>query len=455
MGIRDILVLTLGCACVPLALCDAYLGLLGYCWLSFMRPQSLVWSEDVQFVRITLVVGTALIVRSLLTPGPRLRFRAPTIAFLALWAWYGVATFASTHVDLSAPEFWPFCKIGIAVVLITGLVRTRNQLKWLIILLALCPGLYAVRLGLSFLGGMQSTLHGGPIGSDNNDTALFIAMSMPMLVFAATEVRNKWGRYALYAAAALAVPAVIVTTSRGGLLAVSAAVASTLWRKTRWWKALLAVGAAAVVAMAIIPANTWGRYETIGEYEGDASSMSRLWAWETSWAMAADRPLTGVGFGLPTFLAEYSKYQVHEADHPHLSHSVWFSVLGETGWVGLGLYLALLVCVVAAARRVRRLASGLPKEQGGWALAYAAMLECTILTFAVGATFLSKVTFEYIYAIYLLAVPLLVLTEAAAARERGRAAEAGARNRTPRPGAIPRPPRRFVMPGARPGGQGA
>jgi hypothetical protein len=40
MGIRDILMLIVGYACVPLALCDASYGVQVHCWLSLMRPQT-------------------------------------------------------------------------------------------------------------------------------------------------------------------------------------------------------------------------------------------------------------------------------------------------------------------------------------------------------------------------------------------------------------------------------
>jgi len=44
MGIRDLIMLVVGFSCVPVALYDAYYGLLAYCWLSFMRPQTLLWN---------------------------------------------------------------------------------------------------------------------------------------------------------------------------------------------------------------------------------------------------------------------------------------------------------------------------------------------------------------------------------------------------------------------------
>ena len=421
MGIRDVIMVVLGYGCVPLALYNAYYGLMAYCWLSFMRPQSLVWSPTVQSARITFAVGISLIARAVFSDGPRLRLRGPTIAFLALWAWFGISTLTSTHMDLSTDPFIQFCKVGVAVVLITGLVRTRSQLKWLIILLALCPGMWAAKFGQFFVrtgGGMS--LRGGPIGMDNNDTALFIAMSIPMLVFAAGEVKKKWGRWVLYAAAGLAVPGVILTGSRGGMLAMAAALALTVWRKTKWWKALIAGAVVSVAVLAIIPGQTEHRYQTIESYEEDISAMRRILAWQTSLAMAEDRPAVGVGFGMGTYMAEYDKYKTRLDDYPHAAHSVWFATLGQTGYVGLGLYLTLIATVFWATRRVRRLSTDAKGNKGAWAKNYAAMLECTMLTFIVGATFLSKLEFEYIYAICMVSVPLLHIATEEASRRGGK-----------------------------------
>jgi len=244
------------------------------------------------------------------------------------------------------------------------------------------------------------------MGMDNNDTALFIAMSIPMLVFAAGTVKKKMGRGLLYATAALAVPGVILTGSRGGLLAMITALALTVWRKTKWWKAVILAGVVSVTVLAIIPGRVKQRYETIKSYHKDPSAMARIWAWQTSLAMAADRPLTGVGFGQKAYMAAYNAYKVHEKDRPHVAHSVWFGALGQTGYVGLGLYLILISTVFWTTRRIRKISTDADDNRFMWARNYATMLECTLLTFIVGATFLSKVEFEYIYAIYMLSVPI-------------------------------------------------
>lgn len=410
MGIRDILLLLLGYACVPLALWSAYWGLMGYCWLSYMRPQSLVWNEGVQSARMVFLVGIALIVRTIFSEGPRVRLRAITLVFIALWAWLGVATLYSRHVEFSQEAFLEFSKAAVAVILITGLVRSRQQYRWLYILLAACPGIWALDYGMYFISSGGASTQEGAGGMDNNDMALFISMALPLLVFGACEVRRKWVRLGMYGVAALAVPAVMVTTSRGGLLAVAAAIGLTVARKMRWWKAALCLALVGGIGLAIVPKDAMKRYETIGTYQEDSSAMGRINAWKTARAMAGDRPLTGIGIGTECFLAEYNAYKQIPEDKPHVAHSVWFSMLGEAGYVGLALFILLTALSILSARRVMALA----RRRGpdlNWAWNYAAGIQAAIITFAIGGSFLSQNRFEYIYAIFMMTVPLRHLVE--------------------------------------------
>jgi putative inorganic carbon (hco3(-)) transporter len=411
MSARDLVMLLTALVCVPVAIYDAYYGLLAYCWLSIMRPQGLAWNPSIQSMRVVLVVAIVLIVRALLTKGPKVQFRGPTIAFLLLWCWFGVATLASADMALSVDSLVQFSKIGIGALLLTGLVRTRAQLHWLLVLLAFCAGFFGFKMGLyAVVSGSFHVREAGPAGMDNNDAAMFMAMAIPLLVCLAPEVANRWGRYLMYAAAGLTIPAVVTTGSRGGLLALGAAVFMTLWRRFTWWKAAIAGSGVLWLTLSLAPSETVDRYSTIADYEQDASAVGRLDAWKTAMAMAADRPLTGVGFGQDVFLQQFPNYRVREVA-PYAAHSVWFSLLGETGYVGLGLYVCLILSALVVTHRVMHRA----EEQGGgredWAWRYAAGIQGAIATFVVGGTFLSQATFEFVLLLYAVTVPLAVIRE--------------------------------------------
>ncbi len=416
MGIRDLLILMLGYLCVPLALIDPFYGLLAYCGLSFMNPQSLAWSPTVMSARMVFAVGAVLVFRAAIAQGPKVRFAAPTWAFLAFGLWVAVATFLSPRPELAEGFLGRFVKIAVPALLLTGLVRERWQLKWLILVLALSPGFYAFKLGQFFFLRAPLTTHGGPLGMDNNDLALFLSMGIPLLVFAATEVKGVWYRRGLYLLAALAVPAVVATGSRGGMLGLVAAGGLTLVRAWNWKRAALVAAITLPLVLAIIPEYQMQRYRSLKTYEHDAAAMGRIRGWNAALRMADASPITGIGLGMDVFLAEYPKYQdiTDPEDYPHVAHSVWFSTLAGAGWVGLSLLIALMLATLHTTRRVRRIAVEHFGGKGSWAWNYAVMIECALLVFAVAASFLSQVGFEFVYVVMLLSVPLYFLAQSEA-----------------------------------------
>jgi O-antigen ligase len=128
--------------------------------------------------------------------------------------------------------------------------------------------------------------------------------------------------------------------------------------------------------------------------------------------MAADHPVFGVGFGQDAYLSQYDLYKdpANEREVKRAAHSVWFSLLAETGYVGLGIYVLLLAIVLRTCRRVMKQAppAGVDRKRH-WTWNYGAALMIAIGTFAVGGSFLSQARFEYVFALLMAAVPLSVL----------------------------------------------
>ena len=89
----------------------------------------------------------------------------------------------------------------------------------------------------------------------------------------------------------------------------------------------------------------------------DESSMGRIYAWQAAFGMAVHNPLTGVG--LNNFIANYFAYSPHWDGMNHAVHSTWFGILGETGFLGFGVFITLLVSIVrgllAAQKKIRQL----------------------------------------------------------------------------------------------------
>lgn len=400
MGLRDLLMNILGWGCVPLALYNPFYGFLGYIWLSVMKPQTFVWSDDVSSSRMAFAVMIALAVRLLVTPGPKIRLNIMTFCILSIWFWFAVCTVMSNFPGQSSETLLKFSKVIIGPLLVTGIIDSRERLRLFFALLAACPGLYGAKLGLFLLRGATRTSQGGPLGMDNNDTALFIAMGVPLLVYAATQMEHKWIKRGFWAAAALSVPAVIVTGSRGGLLAMAVALLLTIWRRFGSKKALSIIPLVALVGYLLVPAQTMERYDTIDEYQEDDSAMGRINSWKTAVNIANSSPIVGGGLGLEAFMMNYPNHMAVPDDSPRAAHSIWFAMLGECGYIGLSIFVAVLVVALKTGIKIYVTESrkdGTVNEYGG----YATALTISIVVYAVGGTFLSAIRFEFFY--YILA----------------------------------------------------
>jgi probable O-glycosylation ligase (exosortase A-associated) len=132
---------------------------------------------------------------------------------------------------------------------------------------------------------------------------------------------------------------------------------------------------------------------TIGTYEQDGSAMGRINAWHFAYNLAKDRPLVGGGFG--AFTQEAFAVWAPNPNDFHDSHSIWFTMLGEHGFVGLGLFVLLWLLTW-------RLSSGLIRSCTGrsellWVADLARMIQVALIGYWVGGSFLGLAYWDMPY----------------------------------------------------------
>jgi len=127
--------------------------------------------------------------------------------------------------------------------------------------------------------------------------------------------------------------------------------------------------------------------------ESDGSFRSRVRVWEVSYNIAIDRPLFGAGFASTESSKVYTKYRAY--DDPTTSraaHSVYFQLMGDLGFVGLILYIILLIVAWQNAKFV--ISHGKRFPQLAWAGDLAAMLQVSMVGFVVGGAALSLAYYD-------------------------------------------------------------
>jgi probable O-glycosylation ligase (exosortase A-associated) len=200
--------------------------------------------------------------------------------------------------------------------------------------------------------------------------------------------------------------------SRGAMLALSATLMALLAQTRR---RVLIGGVVALAfggALLLLPEAWFERMSTLGEVregEVDASTQGRFEIWAFSTQVALDRPLTGGGFDMLYDIGTFNMYG--STIRPRTAHSIIFQVLGEHGFVGLGLFLAIGLSLWLKGFSIKRACRGHPQLQ--WAADLASMSQVSLVGYFVAGLFINVAYFDLIY----LFVPLMVGTAAVVARE--------------------------------------
>jgi putative inorganic carbon (hco3(-)) transporter len=277
-----------------------------------------------------------------------------------------------------------------------AMFTTRERLNWLIIMIVFSLGFYGVR------GGVFSIMTGGnyrvwgPSGSffeDNNQLALTLIMTLPLMHYLQLISTNKWVRHLLSAVMLLTLGAIIGTYSRGALLALTA-MGGVLWLKS---SKKLPVAFASVICiigvLSFMPQKWFDRMDTINTYEEDESASGRFDAWIFAIHVANDKVLGG-GFKVNT---RSDLWPIYNPESPivRAPHSIYFEVLGEHGYIGLSIFLTLLFTAMLTCSRTVKLTKHRPDLK--WAGDLSKMMQVSLVGYCAAGAFLNLSTFDLFY----------------------------------------------------------
>ena len=152
------------------------------------------------------------------------------------------------------------------------------------------------------------------------------------------------------------------------------------------------------------------RMSKIAHGELDLSAEQRLVSWGTAWNFSHDYPITGGGFDTLPDVAVFQRYQPRPLPlgfKSSAAHSIYFQLLSDQGFVGLGLFLTAIGLCFASLWKIRRAVRALPSAR--WIVDYCYMIELSILGFLSSGAFLSFVYLDIIYQMIATVIVLKVL----------------------------------------------
>lgn len=410
---RDFLIVVIVLGSVPLTLVRPQIGILMWFWLSLMNPHRWAWGYAQTF-RVALVAGLATIIGWIFSREAKTPPNSFIVYALALFTlWVSLAALFAIHPEIAIPKWEEIIKILLMTFVTMCIVQTRERIMQLAWVVAVSIGIYGVKGGLFAIATGGHYRIWGPEDTfiaDNNSLACALIMILPLLQFLRVVSTDRWVKLGLLGAMGLNVISILASYSRGALVGLTITLCFLLLKARYRVVTLLVTVGVLAGALYVAPEAWFQRMGTIDNYQQDASVEGRFNAWKFAFDLALDHPFLGGGQLVGEDHQLFMHYVPNAATN-RAAHSIYFEVLGETGFGGLLIYLILLLSSLLAARDVIRLTRNRPDL--AWARSLAAMLQVSILGYAVTGAFLSLGFFDLYYAI----VALVAVTQLVVRRE--------------------------------------
>jgi O-antigen ligase len=237
----------------------------------------------------------------------------------------------------------------------------------------------------------------GPIG-DPNFYALILAALIPLALMRVRDERQALLRVIAASAAVLMAAALVLTYSRGGLIALLA-MAILFVPVARVRPAQVALGLLIVVLLlGLVPGAYWQRVAALGEGIGgtqvDLSVQKRADSQQVALEMFADNPVGGVGAA--NYPVTYFPYALH-LDVPiaaGYAHDMYLQIAAETGLAGL---VTFACTALLALRSVWRRRAAAIRDGDRLAEGLAESCWLSLVTYLIGSAFLPAAYPRYLW----------------------------------------------------------
>lgn len=328
-------------------------GLLLYYGLAVLRPQYLwAWALPEGW-RWSLMAAGAVLLGAIInfpTLASRGRLNAVAVTLIA----YSLLVLLSilNAFDPGIAQEWgaEFGKIAIVAIIASIVVDSVWQIDLLGKMILVTTGYIAWEVNsLYVFQGRLDIYRYGYGGLDNNGAGLVVAMGIPFAYafgLSARHVVTRWGSWFL---GLLMLHAMLMSYSRGAMLAtLVGAIWLLLHHRPR--KQAVLIAAAACLAVSILAGpEIRARFMTTGDYANDPSVNSRFDSWSAAWAIATDNPITGQGLRNSNLFTH--KYGADVQGRT--IHSQYLQIAADSGIPAMISYIILVGLAILTLSRAR------------------------------------------------------------------------------------------------------
>ncbi|MCJ2180667.1 putative O-glycosylation ligase, exosortase A system-associated [Novosphingobium album (ex Hu et al. 2023)] len=386
-----------------------FIWMLCYLYVDIVQPQVITWGF-LSHVPVSLIAFTAAFLGWIVLDrkeDSRFTFRQGLMVLLLLYC--GYTTLTAAYPD-DAPEKWAWVwKALLFAIFLPLTLRTRLRIEAVALVMVLSASALIIDGGVKTVGG------GGGYGTlrifvDSN-SGLFegsiisaVAISIiPVVVWLAkhgTVFPGDW-RVRIFAAALIFACALIPvgTQARTGLVCLG--VLCILYLRTARHRVLIAgtMALAAVVALPFLPHAFLARMNTIEHHQADQSASTRIAMWKWTWEYAKQHPFGGGFFAYQSARVKYDTYVAETSGSTTIVeatpivevgrayHSSYFEMLGEQGYPGLAIWLALQISGLVQMEFLRRRWKNRTGPDETWVAPLANALQLAQIVYLIGSLF--------------------------------------------------------------------
>ncbi len=390
--IRSLFIALIYLSFLGLGIAAPFILTLGYVWVDTFRPQDVAWYIMNQ-LPVALIMGIAALAGYFLMDRrspPRLTL---TTLLVLLIGGLVTATMFWAEVPLAGWSKWDWAfKTVMFSAFVPLVIRSRVQIEafvqvYVFTLAAnfipfaakvlISGGGYGINLGL--MGG-NGNLSEGELLS----TAVLMVIPLTLYLGRHTQLlpRTRLVKLGYTALAGCALVTALGTYERTALVGMVALGGYMLVQSRH--KLVFGLCLALIAAIiAYTMSDAWfGRIATITVPASDSSAMTRLliWAWTLRYAVA--NPFGG---GFNCFIIDRIEFPDGRVLFGHAFESSYFEMLGEQGWLGLGLFLGLIAWTFLGLRRLARRTREIPHL--AWCADMSNALRAGMVVFLAGGAF--------------------------------------------------------------------
>ena len=385
---------------------ETFWAVLFYYMLAVLRPHALwEWSLGEYNIRWSLIAAGIVMVSLLINSNKlilRGRFNAILLLIGAFTALVFLSVMTTYHLQTSAKWGFEYWKVLFMAAVASFVIHKVFHIRATLLMVLCCLAYIAWEVNYLYLAeGRLDIFHVGFAKFDNNGAALLLAMGIPIAYAFAMILQRSWLKMLCAGVILLQLHAVLMSYSRGAMLATLGAVIwLLLHHRPRYQIAFIAI-AVGLSTMVLAGPEIRERFWSTANYHQDETARGRLDSWSAAWRIAWDSPLTGRGIRVSNrYTANYGADRFGRT-----VHNQYLQIAADTGIPAAVVYTTMVVlalhrmgrCRVRCLNELRDRRASLSEDDRHelWQGVHLAIgAQTSLLVFAMGSVFLSMEVFE-------------------------------------------------------------